>query len=55
MMHVIRVLATNLILGALVVTAAVLALMADHFWPFALPKQLGLLAWPLLILGTFLI
>jgi len=55
MMHVIRVLATNLILGALVVTAAALALAADHFWAFSLPKQFGLLAWPLLILGTFLI
>jgi hypothetical protein len=55
MMHVVRVLVTNLILGALVVAAAALALAADHFWPFALPKQLDLLAWPLLILGTFLI
>jgi protein-S-isoprenylcysteine O-methyltransferase Ste14 len=55
MMHAIRVLAINLILSALAVTAAPLALKADRFWPFAIPEQLELLEWPLLILGTLLI
>jgi protein-S-isoprenylcysteine O-methyltransferase Ste14 len=54
-MHLLRVLAANLILSAFVVAVGVLALRADRSWPFALPKQLGLLAWPLLILGILLI
>ncbi len=51
-MHIVRVLATNLTLAALVIAAAALALAADRFWPFALPAQLALLGWPLLLLGA---
>jgi len=54
-MHLLRVLAINLILSVLVMAAAALALMADQFWPFALPRQLVALAWPLLVLGAVLI
>ena len=53
--HVIRIIVTNLIYCALAITIASLALEADRLWPFKLPRQLELVAWPLLILGTVLI
>jgi protein-S-isoprenylcysteine O-methyltransferase Ste14 len=55
MMHVLRVLAINLLLSALVIAAAALVYRADRLLPFALPEQLQFLELPCLIVGTLLI
>jgi protein-S-isoprenylcysteine O-methyltransferase Ste14 len=55
MLHMLRVLALNLLLSLLVIVVCLLAFMADRFWNLSLPGQLELLAWPLLLLGLLLI
>jgi protein-S-isoprenylcysteine O-methyltransferase Ste14 len=54
-MRLLRLLTTNVLLSVLAVAVGALALMADRFWPFTLPRPLEPLAWPLVILGAFLI
>lgn len=54
-MKVLRVLVINLTLSVLVIAAAALVLAADAWWPFRLPDQFVLLAWPFLVIGTLLI
>jgi protein-S-isoprenylcysteine O-methyltransferase Ste14 len=54
-MRIIRVLVVNLIFSGLVIAVIGFIIYLDRRWLCPLPEDLEIFAWPLLILGSFLV
>ena len=54
-MHKLRVIVLNVVLSAIAVAVTSTAFLLDRLIPFALPQDLQVLAWPLLLGGASLI